>query len=77
MGCEGAHAHVRFAVTHMCVRAKCILKCVCDVRACGPFWGVRCAITLSTLFSSKLARICYFTTSHILKHIRMLLNRKG
>ena len=39
MSCEGAcaHAHVRCAVTHVCVRAKSILESVRDVRACGPF----------------------------------------
>ena len=41
-----AHAHVR-AHSHMCdVRAKSSLNRVCDVRACGPFSAVRCAIAL-------------------------------
>ena len=46
MSCEGAcaHAHVRCAVAH--VRVKSILESVRDVRACGPFLGVQCAITL-------------------------------
>ena len=52
MSCEGAcaHAHVRCAVAHVRVRAKSILKSVRDVRACGSFLGVRCAITFCTLF---------------------------
>ena len=39
MSCEGAcaHAHVRSAVAHVRVRAKRLLKHVCDVRACGHF----------------------------------------
>ena len=42
MSSEGvcAHAHVRCAVAHVCVRAKSILKSVRDVRACGSFFGV-------------------------------------
>ena len=41
-----AHAHVR-AHSHVCdVRAKSILKSACDVRACGSFSAVRCAIAL-------------------------------
>ena len=43
MGCEGActHAHVRCAVARVRVRAKSILKRVCDVRACGTFLGTK------------------------------------
>ena len=39
MGCEGAcaHARVRCAVARVRVRAKRLLKQVCDVRACGRF----------------------------------------
>jgi len=39
MGCEGAcaHARVRCAVARVHVRAKRLLKQVCDVRACGHF----------------------------------------
>ena len=53
MSCEGAcaHAHVRSAVAR--VRAKSILESVRDVRACGPFLGVRCAITLLHTFCLK------------------------
>ena len=56
MSCEGAcaHAHVRSAVARVRVRAKFILESVRDVRACGLFLGVRCAIALCTLFGSKL-----------------------
>ena len=56
MSCEGAcaHAHVRCAVAHVCVRAKSILESVRDVRACGPFLGVRCAITLLHTLHTKL-----------------------
>ena len=58
MGCEGANAHVR-------VRAKCILKCVRDVHACGPFWGLRCAITLSTLFFQQTDQnLLFYNFSH-------------
>ena len=48
MSCEGAcaHAHVQCAVARVRVRAKSILKSVRNVRACGPFLGVRCAIAL-------------------------------
>ena len=50
VSCEGkcAHAHVRCAVAR--VRAKSILESVQNVRACGPFLGVRCAITLLHTF---------------------------
>ena len=39
MGCEGAcaHARVQCAVAHVRVRAKRLLKYVCNVRACGYF----------------------------------------
>ena len=55
MSCEGAcaHAHVRSAVARVRVRAKSILESVRDVRACGPFLGVRCAITLLHTFCLK------------------------
>ena len=55
MSCEGAcaHAHVRCAVAHVRVRAKSILKSVRDVRACGSFSVVRCAITLLHTFCLK------------------------
>ncbi len=44
---EFAHAHVR-AHLHVCdVRAKSILKRVCDVRACGPFGRAMCDLTLA------------------------------
>ena len=44
----------------MRVRAKSFLESVRDVRASGPFLGVRCAITLLHTFSDKIARKCYF-----------------
>ncbi len=52
MSCEGvtAHAHVRCAVERVRVRVKSIVESVQDVRACGPFLGVRCAITLLHTF---------------------------
>ena len=68
MSCEGAcaHAHVRCAVTRVRVRAKSILESVRDVRACGPFMGVRCAIALLHLFAhffgTKLPVILCFRT---------------
>ena len=39
MGCEGAcaQARVRCAVARVRVRAKRLLKYVCDVRECGHF----------------------------------------
>ncbi len=54
MGCEGArvYAHVRFAVAHVRVRAKSILKCVCDVRACGLFGRLRCDRTFAHFLHS-------------------------
>ena len=53
MSCKGAcaHAHVRCAVAR--VRAKSILESVRDVRACGPYMGVRCAIALLHTFRNK------------------------
>jgi len=44
------------------VRAKSILKSVRDVRACGSFLGVRCAIALLHTFWNKIAKKCYFRT---------------
>ena len=56
MGCEGAcaHAHVRCAVAR--VRAKIILKRVCDVRACGSFLSVRCATAFFHTFKDEMTR---------------------
>ena len=51
---------VRCAVAHMRMRAKSILKSVRDVRACGSFLGVRCAIALLHTFCDKIARKCHF-----------------
>ena len=55
MICEGAcaHAQLQCAVARVRVRAKSILESVRDVRACGPFLGVRCAITLLHTFCPK------------------------
>ena len=55
LSCEGAcaHAHVRCAVARVRVRAKSILKSVRDVRACGSFSVVRCAMAIFTLFGTK------------------------
>ena len=71
MSCEGAcaHAHVRCAVARVRVRAKSILESVRDVRACGPFLGVRCAIALLHTFWDKIARKCY-----VLEHPFLLWN---
>ena len=83
MSCEGAcaHAHVRCAVARVCVcvRAKSILKNVWDVRACGSFFGVRCAIALLHTFWNKIDRKCYFlnysrTSYPILEHPFLLKN---
>ena len=56
MSCEGAcaHAHVRFVVARVRVRAKFILESVRDVRACGTFLGVRCVIALLHTFAHFL-----------------------
>ena len=56
MSCEGAcaHANVRCEVAR--VRAKSILESVRDVRACGPFLGVRCAIALLHTLKNKTTR---------------------
>ena len=70
MSCEGAceHAHVRCAVTRVCVRAKSILKSVRDVRACGSFLGVRCAIALLHTFWNKTDRkMAFFCLKFILE----------
>ena len=58
MSCEGAcaHAHMRCAVAR--VRATSILESVRDVRACGPFMGVRCAIARLHLFSHFFGQNC-------------------
>jgi hypothetical protein len=56
------HTQVQFAVTHVCVSAKCILKCACEVRVFRSFLGVRSAIALLHTFCSKMGRICYFLT---------------
>ena len=60
MICEGACAHVRCAVARLCVRAKFILESVRDVRACGSFSGVRCAITILHTFWNKMKRKWHF-----------------
>ena len=59
MSCEGAcaHAHVRCVVTRARLRAKSILESVRDVRACGSFLGVRCAIALLHTFWNKTTTI--------------------
>ena len=56
LSCEGAcaHAHVRCAVARVLVSAKSILKSVRDVRVCGSFLGVRCAIALLRTLHTKL-----------------------
>ena len=56
MSCEGAcaHAHVRYVVAHVRVRAKSILKSVRDVCACGLFLGMRCTTLLLHTFGTKL-----------------------
>ena len=61
MSCEGAcaHAHVRCVVAHVRVHAKTILKSVRDVRACGLFLGVRCAIALLHTFWNKATIFIY------------------
>ena len=78
MSCAGAcaHAHVQCAVARVHVHAKSILESVRDVRACGPFLGVRCAIALfhtfahvRTFFWDKIVRKCY-----ILEHPSLLWN---
>ena len=38
------------------VHAKFILKSVCNVRACGSFSGMRCAITLLHTLRNKMAQ---------------------
>ena len=58
MSCEGACAHVRCAVAHVRVCAKSILESVRDVRACGPFLGVGCAIALLYTFAHFLGQTC-------------------
>ena len=76
MSCEGAyaHAHVRCAVEHVLVCAKSILEIVRDVRACGPFLGVRCVIALLHTFAHFLGQNCqkmlHFRTSFpVLEHL--------
>ena len=81
MSCEGAcaHAHVRCAVARVRVRAKSILKSVRDVRACGSFLGVRCAIALLHTFAHFLGQNCQKmlhsrTSFPILEHPILLWN---
>ena len=74
MICEGAYAHVRCAVARFCVRAKFILESVRDVRACGPFISVQCAIALLHLFAHFLGQNCqkmlhYRTSFPVLEHL--------
>ena len=47
------HTHVQCAVVR--VRAKSILKSVCNVRACGLFSGARCTITFLHIIKRCLA----------------------
>ena len=63
MGCVGActHVHVRIAVTHMRVRAKCILKCACDVRACGPVGGAKCDRTFAHFLQQTGQNLLFYT----------------
>ena len=51
---------MQFAVAHMSMRAKCILKCGCDVRAYGIFWGVRSVITFLQNFEAKWPEFAIF-----------------
>ena len=52
--------HVRSTVARVRVRAKSILESVRDVHACGPFLGVRCAITLLHTFWNKTDKKWHF-----------------
>ena len=52
---------MRCAVARVRVRAKSILKSVQDVRACGSFLGVRCAITLLHTFWNKTDKKWHFS----------------
>ena len=64
-----AHAHVRCAVARVRVRAKSILESVQDVRGCGPFLGVRCAIALLHTFAHFLGKNCQKMLLFVLKTI--------
>ena len=60
MSCEGAcaHAPVRCAVARVCMHAKSFLESVRDVRAGGPFLGLRCVIALLHTFAHFLGQNC-------------------
>ena len=65
MGCEGAsmQAYMQFAVAHVGVHEKCILKCLWDVyERANLFWGCIGGIAHLHTSCSKMARICYFAT---------------
>ena len=47
-------SHLRTLNVRAEVRAERIWKCRCDVRACGSFLSVRCAIALLNTFLNKM-----------------------
>ena len=55
------------------MRAKSILKSVRDVRACGSFLGVRCAITLLHTFWNKTDKKWHFNTNFKKREIWIFL----
>jgi len=83
MSCEGAcaHAHVRCAVARVRVRAKRLLKHVCEVCARGHFWPDHtphtCDHTFCQLFKQK--REIFLTllqNSHIFLFLKYLRSQK-
>ena len=82
-GCKGAcaHAHVRCAVARVRVRAKRLLKHVCEVCARGHFWPDHtphtCDHTFCQLFKQK--REIFLTllqNSHIFLFLKYLRSQK-
>ena len=72
MGCEGAsmQAYMQFAVAHVGVREKCILKYLWDVyERANLFWGCIGGSHICTLLAAKWPEFVILQLfSHILKH---------
>jgi hypothetical protein len=65
---------MRYAVASVRVRAKSILKCVWDVRACGSFLGVPMCDHTFAHFSEHNDKIsCFRTSFPVLKHLFSVL----
>ena len=52
--CAIASCELRFAVASFDVRVRTHFVETCDVRACGAFLGLRCALHFGTFFSNNV-----------------------